>query len=423
LSRYLYNGDYLNFIQDVVLQALISNNPTYQTLLEQTAQQKFTEYLSQKYYLAAEFTNTTQYDPTVAYNAGDRVYLNAPAFSAANAYALGVLATAPTGPLVNGNPTGQVYACSTPVTVPGVFNPANWTLLGNQWAIFYAIYPFPIFDLSKGWYNVGDSVWWKNHTYTALQQSVVIDHAQRIQFYKQQNVPYQNVFPDAPIEGALWWKDNGPYIVPAGNLLTQNPSTYFLITQVRNNISLIGGTQLPVGGTQYTDPTYAGWDFYMEKTGYGTMVPGVDFNYTFPAPAAPASTNPNLTATGFVLLSGTFINLAQYITHFQPITSETAPLNPYASLTSQQLLTTYFVAGDNRNQSILQHYIALVLYYLYRRIAPKNIPDERVAGYKEAMGWLTMSMKGDITPGLAAIQPPEGARIRSGSTVKLQNSY
>ena len=79
--------------------------------------------------------------------------------------------------------------------------------------------------------------------------------------------------------------------------------------------------------------------------------------------------------------------------------------------------------SDNRNQSVLQHYIALVLYYLFRRISPKNIPDERVAGYKEAMGWLTLSMKGDITPGLMAIQPPVGGRIRAGSTVKLQNSF
>jgi hypothetical protein len=423
LGRYLYNGDYLQFIQDVMLQALISNNPTYQTLLEQTAQQKFAEYLSQKYNLSAEFTNTTQYDPTVAYNAGSRVYLNAAAFSASNTYALGTLVTAPTGPLVNGNPTGQVYACSTAVTTPGVFNPAQWTLLGNQWTIFYAIYPFPIFDISKGWYNVGDSVWWNNHTYTALQQSVVIDHSQRIQFYKQSRIPFQNTFPDEPVNGQLWWKDNGPYIVPAGNLLTQNPATYFITTQARDNIYLKGGTQLTVGANSYTDPTWAGWDFYLEKTGYGTMVPGQDFNYTFPS-APPAATNPNLTATGFVLLGGaTFLNLAQYVTHFQAIISQTAPLNPYSTLTSQQLLTTYFLQADNRNQSILQHYIAIVLYLLYRRISPKNIPDERVAGYKEAMGWLTLSMKGDIVPGLVAIQPPTGNRIRAGGNVKLQNSF
>jgi len=401
----------------------VSNNPVYQTLIEQQAQAKFYEYLTQKYNLAAEFTDTKQYDPTAAYNAGDRVYLNAPAYSAAATYALGVLTTAPTGPLVNGTPTGQVYACSTAITTPEVFNPAHWTLLGNQWTMFYALYPFPIFDISKGWYNVGDNVWWKNHTYMALQQSVVLNHDQKIQYYKQTKIPLQNIFPDDPVNGKLWWKDNGPYIVPAGNLLTQNPATYFITTQARDNIYLKGGTQLPVNGTAYTDTTWAGWDFYIEKQGLGTLVPGTDFNYTFTS-GPPAATNPNLTATGFVLLGGaTFLNLAQYTVHFQTIISQTAPLNPFSTMTSQQLLTTYFIMSDNRNQSVLQHYIALVLYYLFRRISPKNIPDERVAGYKEAMGWLTLSMKGDITPGLMAIQPPVGGRIRAGSTVKLQNSF
>lgn len=423
MARYLYNGDYLQFIQDVLLQGIISNNPTYQVLIEQTAQQKFYEYLSQRYNLAAEFTDTRQYDPTVAYNAGDRVYLNAPAYSAAATYALGVLTTVPTGPLLNGTPTGQVYACSTAITVPETFNPAHWTLLGNQWAMFYALYPFPIFDISHGWYNVGDSVWWKNHTYTALQQSVCLSDYEKFQSYSTNRIPFQNVFPDDPVNGKQWWKDNGAYIVPAGNLLTQNPATYFITTQARDNIYLKGGTQLTVGGNAYTDPTWAGWDFYIEKTGYGTMVPGVDFNYTFPT-GAPASTNPQLTATGFILLAGaTFLNQAQYTVHFQAIISQTAPLNPYSTLTSQQLLTTYFLAGDNRNQSILQHYIALVLYYAYRRIAPKNIPDERVAGYKEAMGWLTLAMRGEIAPGLTQIQPPKGLKVRSGSQVKQRNAY
>lgn len=289
--------------------------------------------------------------------------------------------------------------------------------------MFYALTPFPVFDISKGWYNVGDHVFWKNHTYTALQQSVVLCHDQQIQYYKQGNIPFQNIFPDDIPNRPLWWKDNGAYIVPAGNLLTQNPATYFITTQARDNIYLKGGTQLPVGGNQYTDTTWAGWDFYIEKTGYGTLVPGTDFNYTFPA-LATAGTNPLLTATGIILLGGaTFLNQAQYTVHFQAIISQTAPLNPFSTLTSQQLLTTYFIVGDNRNQSILQHYIALVLYYLYRRIAPKNIPDERVAGYKEAMGWLTLAMKGDITPAITAIQPPGGGRIRSGGTVKLQNSF
>lgn len=420
---YLIANDYLRAVQDVSLQQLVSNNPVYQGLIEQSAQAKFYEYLSQRFDLSKEFTNTTQYDPTKAYNAGDRVYLNAPAYVAANTYALGVLVTVPTGPLVNGNATQQVYACSTAIAVAEPFTAAHWTLLGNQWDMFYTLYPFGQFDLSHNFYNVGDNVWWKNHTYTALQQSVVLCHSEKLQGFVTGNIPFQNVFPDDPVNGNTWWKDNGPYVVPAGNLLTQNPATYFITTQARDIIYLKGGTQLTVGGNAYTDTTWAGWDFYLEKTGYGTLIPGQDFNYTFPT-GSPAATNPTLTATGFVLLGGaTFLNLQQFITHFQAIISQTAPLNPFSSLTSQQLLTTYFIKGDNRNQSILQHYIALTLYYLYRRVAPKTIPDERVAGYKEAMGWLTLAMKGDIVPGIAQIQPPQGMKVRSGSMVKQWNSY
>lgn len=420
---YLIPNDYLRQVQETAVLAVTSNNPVYQTLIEQAAQQKFYEYLSQRYNLAAEFTNTTQYDPMAAYNAGDRVYLNAPAYSASSTYALGVLTTAPTGPLVNGTPTGQVYACSTAITTPEGFTAAHWTLLGNQWDMFYALYPFPVFDLTHSFYNVGNSVWWKNHIYTALQESVCLSDWEKFQSFTTDRIPFPNVFPDDPVNGPQWWKDNGQYIVPAGNLLTQNPRTYFITAQARDNIYLKGGTQLPVGGNSYTDPTWAGWDFYIEKQGYGTLVPGQDFNYTFPS-GPPASTNPSLTATGFILLNGaTFLSLAQYTVHFQAIISETAPLNPYSSLTYQQLLTTYFIQGDNRNQSILTHYIALVLYYLYRRLAPKNIPDERIAGYKEAMAWLTLAMKGDIAVGMTQIQPPKGMKVRSGSQVKQQNAY
>lgn len=289
----------------MTLQQTVSNNPVYQTLIEQQAQQKFSEYLSQRFDLPKEFTDTKQYNPTTVYNAGDRVYLNAPAYLAANTYALGAVATVATGPLVNGNATGQVYVCTTAVAVPETFNPTHWALLGNQWDMFYAIYPFGVFDISHKFYNVGDGVWFKNHTYTALQKSVVLGQFEKFQFFTTNRIPFQNVFPDDPVNGLTFWKDNGAYTVPAGSISN----------------------------------------------------------------------------------------------------------------------TTFFIKGDNRNQSVLQHYIALVIYYLYRRIAPKNVPDERYAGYKEAMGWLTLAMKGEIVPGITQIQPPVGLKVRSGSQVKQQNSW
>ena len=405
---YLIPNDYLSWIQQTALLQVISNNSAYQLIVEQAAQTVFEEALSAKYDLSREFTDTNLYNPAAAYNAGDRIYLNANAYSSSQAsYALGVLT------LYN----GQVYQCTTAISAPEAFNPAHWTLLGNQYDIFYAITPYPVFDISKGWYNVGDIVFWKNHTYTALQQSVVYTHAMQLQYYRTTSIPYQNVFPDDSLNGPQWWKDNGAYVVPAGNLLTQNPSTYQLLTQARDNISLFVGTTpgMTAGSSSYSDPTYAGWDFWIEQIGFGTLTAGVHFNYI---------TNSAGQNIGFTLIGRTFLASQNYIIHFQPIISQTAPLNPYSSLTSEQTITTYFIKGDNRNQSVLKHYISLTLHELYGRIPPKTIPETFMNKRKEALLWIEKASMGKgFTPGLVAIQPPQGGRIRSGSLVKNQNSY
>lgn len=311
---------------------------------------------------------------------------------------------------------GQVYACSTAINAPEVFTPVHWTLLGNQYDIFYALFPFPRFDISKGWYNIGEQVWWKNHTYTAIQKSLLLSHAEKIQYYKTGCVPFQNVFPDDPVNGALWWKDNGAYIVPAGNLLTQNPATYTLITQARNDLFLFGGTQLPAGGTVYNDTTLAGWTFSIERSTAGTMDPGVDYSLIL---------NGSGKTIGWQLIKpGDKFNPGEkFVLHFQSIISQTAPLNPFSSMTSQQIMTTFFIKADNREQSVLQHYISMVIFYLYYRISPKQIPDTRYAAINEAKAWIDSAMKGDITTDLIELQPPQGLRIRWGSNEKLQNSY
>ena len=429
MNRYLIPNDYLRYITDVSVQQVISQNPNYQVLVEQRAQQKFVEKLSQKFDLSQEFTNTTPYNPASTYNATDRVYLNAAFYSTTGTYAVGALTMVANGTIINGQATNQVYVCTTASASPaGAFNPSNWQLLGNQYDMFYAITPYPVFDIKNGRYNVGDIVFWHNHTYTAIQQTLQIPHWRRIQYYKRGRVPFPNVFPDDPVEGPLWWKDNGPYAVPSGNLLTQNPSTYILFTEVRNNITIkytgvLGGF---INTSTYVDDTYAGWDFYPENLGFGTMTPGVDFNYYWldsnnnPVISA---TNPDLLAIGFQLIGHTFNLNQQFVIHFQPIQAQTAPLNPYSSLSTQQIITTYFAAGDNRNQSVLEYYISMTLYYLHHRLSPKNIPDTRINAYKEAMIWLDQAKNADINVGLIEIQPPTGLRIRSGGNVKLDNSY
>lgn len=85
--------------------------------------------------------------------------------------------------------------------------------------------------------------------------------------------------------------------------------------------------------------------------------------------------------------------------------------------------TTYWTAGDNRSQQLVLYIIDIALYHVHSRISPRNIPDLRVKRYDDAIKWLKMAAKGDITPNLPMIKPEQGQRIRFGGGIKLINSY
>jgi len=82
-----------------------------------------------------------------------------------------------------------------------------------------------------------------------------------------------------------------------------------------------------------------------------------------------------------------------------------------------------WVVGDNRNQSIVDTYVAIVLYYLSFRISPKAVPNWIQAKYDYAMNWLQMGAEGKITLDIPEIQPYQGGRIRFGGNVKQINGY
>lgn len=83
----------------------------------------------------------------------------------------------------------------------------------------------------------------------------------------------------------------------------------------------------------------------------------------------------------------------------------------------------YWTAGDNRNQKMLQTVIDVVLYNLHSRVAPTNVPENRLIRYDNAIRWLKQCAKGDdITSGLQRIQPRTGTRIRYGSSLPKQNN-
>ncbi len=218
---YLRLRDYSKQIQDSLLSQVLGNDDSIRLLTEGAALAEAKAYLVQKYVLSTEFTDTDPYSATQVYQAGDRVELNFPAFSATATYALGSL-------VVNNS---QAYYCSAAVSAPAAFNPANWTLLGNLYDIYYAQLPQPLFNLNAC-YLPGDQVFWNNKVYTCVLPSVLPDHDEALQYAKTYNIPPPNVFPDDPVNGATYWGTGTVYSVPAGTLTTN--TTYWTFGDNRN---------------------------------------------------------------------------------------------------------------------------------------------------------------------------------------------
>lgn len=222
---YLISNDYNRLIQDPTLQQLISGSMSLVMQAENSAIAKVKSHLVQKYDIDSEFTSTVPYNPAAIYQAANRVYLTALAYNAAVTYTLNSLT------LQN----GQVYQCTTAITAPEAFNAAHWQLLGNQYDIFYCVYPFPVFELTS-FYPIGANVFWKNNTYSAIFATRIYTHDDYIQFHNTNNIPYSNVFPDNPFQGAKYWQNNGAYTIPARSLLNQ---TYFVPGDNRNQELMI----------------------------------------------------------------------------------------------------------------------------------------------------------------------------------------
>lgn len=204
---YLIFSDYKKQIQTDNLLQVIGNDLTVLQTAELQAVEEAYGYLSQKYKTSQEFTETLPWSYSKIYNAGDRVYLDATAYSASATYALNALTLQ----------AGKVYICSTAVNTPEAFNPAKWTLLGDQYDIFYATYPKPVFDY-QAIYKSGDQVFWQNKTYTAQRASFT--WGDDIQFRVYENIPMPNIFPNDPVNGVIYWGSGTAYSVAAGTLPT-----------------------------------------------------------------------------------------------------------------------------------------------------------------------------------------------------------
>jgi hypothetical protein len=84
---------------------------------------------------------------------------------------------------------------------------------------------------------------------------------------------------------------------------------------------------------------------------------------------------------------------------------------------------TKWTEGDNRNNYLLQLYITIVVYNMFMKVAPANIPKTRIEQYNIAIDWLKDAGKGLVTAELPLLVPEQGSSIRWGSEAKNTNIY
>jgi phage gp36-like protein len=79
--------------------------------------------------------------------------------------------------------------------------------------------------------------------------------------------------------------------------------------------------------------------------------------------------------------------------------------------------------GEARGAELLSNIVDMALYHLHTAISPRNIPELREKRYENALMWLNMCAKGELSPALAQYEIRQGKRIRFGGNVKNKNQY
>lgn len=207
---YLVKSDFRKQIQLDNLNQIIGDDNALLTAVMLVAQQECVENLVQKYDTDKEFTDTNTYSYTTAYKAGSRVILDASTYSAASTYALNDLVVY----------SGDVYRCTTAITVAEAWNAGKWSKIGAQYAIYYGKYPAEKFDYKKKYYK-DDTVYYGDRVYTCLITTPDMPHSELIQYRTEANIPLPNIFPDNPTYGSQYWSPAGSaYSISAGVLPT-----------------------------------------------------------------------------------------------------------------------------------------------------------------------------------------------------------
>jgi hypothetical protein len=212
MDSFIFYGDYAKQIQTDNLQQIIGENQSILDSIQKAAVEECVSYLKQKYDVSQAFQPVAQHDKTKIYKAGQTVYLNAPAYSATSTYALGVQVLQ----------SGNIYSCSTAITVAEVWTVGHWLLIGPQYSTYYALFPYEAFNYQKV-YAVGDQVFWKDKIYTCRITTSILDHEALLQIGQSGTNQILNVFPDYPVNNN--WSSGVAYSVPISTLITN--TTYW----------------------------------------------------------------------------------------------------------------------------------------------------------------------------------------------------
>lgn len=212
---YLTPGDYKKSIQADNLNQVIGNDPFVLEDAESTAVEEVKSYLVQKYETGQEFTDTTAWSKADTYKGLERVYLTAPAYSTLSTYSAGDYVTYQPN---QAQPIVNVYR-SLAGNVPHAFVPGEWELIAQQYTIYSPVLPAPVFD-NNAIYKPGDVVFWRDKVYTCVLATNTMTQEAALQYYRYENVPPINVFPDDKVNGALYWGAGVAYTIAPGVEIT-----------------------------------------------------------------------------------------------------------------------------------------------------------------------------------------------------------
>lgn len=208
---YIILPDIYMQIQPTQFESLQTGDTSIYETAKEVAAEEVRTHLQPKYDLSAEFMPLLPYDNTTTYKGGQRVYLDAPAYSNTATYAIGALS------LYNGN----VYRCSTAISTGEAFDGTKWSLIGARYAKYYVTLPKPAFDMYAT-YLVSDEVFYKDHTYKCLIATTSVSQQGALNYQSTASIPRGNVQPDDRVNGSTYWQDMGAYSVASGTLPTDS---------------------------------------------------------------------------------------------------------------------------------------------------------------------------------------------------------